>query len=404
MRERFLRALPALSFAVVGVGVSIWIQTLHAELSRDITYTSFCNISTTINCDAVLTSPYAYLGGVTVAIWGILFYLGTVGMVVASVFVEPQRRREIAANAAVGLGILGLLFSAYMAVVAFFILNTVCLMCTALYLVSIGYFAGAWRLRPAPIARRRGGAQVSPKRMAQDRRVLIGCVVAGAALIAFGAWEAVGGRSVRLDAEGIRRENPDLYAWFQARPVLEVGPGGHSRGPADAAVTLVEFSDFDCPHCARLDETITRLMRSKRLDVRVVFRHFPLNAQCNPAAQGTRHPAACDAATAAECAGEQGRFWQYQHILFSRQGRFQRADLLGYARDLGLEPAAFERCMDSGEARARVESDAREGARLGVQSTPTIFINGRRIEGAPKEDVLLDALTLARENTAARHP
>lgn len=396
MQERLLKALPALLFAVAGIGVSIWIQSIHSELAKDVTYTSFCNINSRVNCDVVLTSPYAYFGGVTVALWGVLFYGLVTLAVVASAVPARQRQRELAAATAIGLSVLGLLFSLYLALVAFFILETICIMCSALYIVSIGLFASSWWLRPPPPPRRRGGQ--APSRAAQNRRVLAVSVAAGAVLVLFGLWEVFGGRSPRLDAEGIRREKPDLYAWFQARPVLDVSRDGHARGPADAAVTLVEFSDFDCPHCARLDEAINQLLRAERPDVRVVFRHFPLNSECNPSAQGTRHPEACQAAYASECAGEQTKFWQYQHILFSRQGRFQRADLVGYARQLGLDLEAFERCLDGEDVRRRVERDAREGARLGVQSTPTLFINGRRIEGAPQADVLLDAITLARES------
>lgn len=403
MRERLLRALPALLFAVAGIGLSVWIQSIHAELTRDVTYTSFCNINSNIDCDRVLTSAYATFAGSTVALWSMLFYLIVAAAITCTAVLEPHRQRERAANLAIGLAILGLVFSVYMAVVAFFVLKTICLMCSGLYLVSLGLFATAWRLRPPPPTRKRGGT-TTQSRATQNRRVLTVSLAAGALLIGLGVWEVAADRSPRLDADGIRRERPEIYEWFQARPVVDLEDGGHARGPGDAAVTLVEFSDFDCPHCARLDETITRLMRSERLGIRVVFRHFPLNAQCNPAAQGTRHPEACDAAVAAECAGEQDRFWPYQHTLFSRQGRFSRSDLVGYARQHGLDIEAFERCMDGGEARARVERDAREGARAGVQSTPTIFINGRRIEGAPKEDVLIDALTLARESkpSAAR--
>jgi len=402
MQERFLKALPVLLFAIGGIGVGIWIEGIHRQLSADVTYTSFCNVNSRVNCDAVLTSSYAYLGGVTVSLWAIGFYLSVVAAALGAVFFAAPKQRASSANAVFGLSILGILFSLYMAVVAFFVLKTVCLMCTMLYLISLGLFASAWRLRHVPTSGRgRGTAQSQQE---SNRKVLAGCALAGLLLVLFGAWEALGGRGEALDAEGIRREKPDVYAWFENRPVVDVPAGGHARGPEDAAVTLVEFSDFDCPHCARLDETISGLLRAQRPDVRVIFKHFPLNSECNPAAQGTRHPAACLAAIAAECAGEQDRFWQYQHSLFAQQGRFQRAELVSYARRLELDVGAFERCLDSDAARQRVESDAREGARLGVQSTPTIFINGRRVEGAPKADVLLDALTLARERNARAVP
>ena len=400
MQRRILNALPVILFALCGVAVSVMIQDIHRQLSADVTFTSFCNINSQINCDVVLMSPYAYLGGITVSLWAILFYVGVVVAALASVRFDKARQREGAARVVFGMSVLGLLFSIYMAVVAFFILGTLCLMCSALYLVSRGLFASAWRLRSATNSAH-GGKRTGEGTAGNDKKVLLASLGAGALLIAFGAFGVLGGGSEPLDAEGIRQTKPDIYRWFMERPRVDVPTEGHSRGPVDAAVTLVEFSDFNCPHCAHLDETISQILRGKHPDLRVVFRHFPLSSDCNSAAKSTIHPTACLAAVAAECAGEQDRFWQYEHTLFANQGSFRRSDLVGYARIVGLDVAAFERCLESDEARARVENDAREGARLGVQSTPTIFLNGRRIEGAPKGDVLLDAITLARDEITA---
>ena len=105
----------------------------------------------------------------------------------------------------------------------------------------------------------------------------------------------------------------------------------------------------------------------------------------------------CAAAIAAECAGEQGKFWQYAHLLFENQPNFSTSDLDGYADDIGLDLQAFAACVDSEETRARVEMDTKAGVDLGVQSTPTVFINGRRIEGDLGDD-LANALILASES------
>jgi len=128
----------------------------------------------------------------------------------------------------------------------------------------------------------------------------------------------------------------------------------------------------------------------------LVFRHFPLDSDCNPAITGPPVLDRCKAAVAAECAGEQKKFWQYGRTLFENQPHFSDDDLHRYAQAVGLDLEAFDACLQSGAARARVERDAKQGAALEIRSTPTVFINGRRIEGDLRED-LRTALVLARE-------
>lgn len=400
MGKRFLEALPALLFAVAGVVVCFVIEGIHAELKADATFVSFCNVNSRINCDIVLTSPYAYLFGVTVSLWGLLFYAVVAGGTLAAAFLERARQREAAARFVFGLSLVGLLFSAYMAVVSFFVLQTVCLMCSALYVAGIGLFVAALRLRNRSGLTGGRSKAALREREARDRQMLVAGVGGGTLLAAAGAIAvAVGGGpgASRLSADEIRSQRPEIARWFGERPRVDVPSDGHALGAADASVVLVGFSDFECPHCARLDETLRELIRSEHPDLKVVFRHFPLSSDCNAAAASNFHRDACTAAAAAECAGEQERFWPYQQMLFEHQGALGRAQLLGYARSVGLDMAAFEGCLDSDRARERVRRDAELGTRLGVQSTPTIFLNGRRIEGAPKGDVLLDAITLARQ-------
>jgi protein-disulfide isomerase len=113
-----------------------------------------------------------------------------------------------------------------------------------------------------------------------------------------------------------------------------------------------------------------------------VFHHFPLDPGCNPEVATLVHRSACEAAIAAECAARFGRFWDYHDRLFADQTRLGRDDLIATAVDLGIDRAAFTACLHDGAARARVVADAAAGARIGVKSTPTLFIDGRTVEGA----------------------
>ena len=142
-------------------------------------------------------------------------------------------------------------------------------------------------------------------------------------------------------------------------------------GPATAPVTIVEWSDYECPHCRRAQQVLDRLRGEFPDTVRLLFKDFPLPS----------HPGAVPAASAARCAGAQGRYWEYHDLLFVAQPDFSRDHLIGYARRLGLDVGRFTDCLDSGRHRDAVIADHRAGLEAGVRVTPTFFINQRKIEG-----------------------
>ena len=395
MSERVKKIVPAAVIAAIGLAVSAVIQVVHARLAADVNYLSFCNVSANVNCDVVLGSRYASLAGLPVSMWAILYYLATFGMLAGIVVANRATTRETLGTVVFGAAVWGLLFSFYMAVVAFFVLRTVCLMCSALYLVSIGLFLAAWHLR--------SGLRVDERhrvvgRAGQERVVFIGGVLAAVVLIAFGGWEALGRGSSPMDAGEIKRRRPEFYHWYLSQPVAEVpiDAGRNTRGSADAPVSIVEFSDFECGHCAAFHESLDDVLHRLGPSVRVDFRHFPLDSACNPKVATSVHQSACLAAVAAECAGEQGKFWQYHNLLFANQQELGRAFLIQYATRLGMDVARFTDCLGSAAAAARVRDDAEEGARLGIDSTPTLFINGRKIKGALEPELLTNAVILAK--------
>lgn len=149
--------------------------------------------------------------------------------------------------------------------------------------------------------------------------------------------------------------------------------GFPSSGPPDAPVTIVEFSDFECPYCARLLPTLQRVKHQYAGKVRVVYRHYPLTGI---------HPNAWKAAEAALCAGEQGRFWDLHDLMFAEQGALTVPDVKEKATRLQLDAEAFNQCLDSGRHHGAVLADVRAGDAVGVSGTPAMFVNGRFIGGA----------------------
>ena len=148
--------------------------------------------------------------------------------------------------------------------------------------------------------------------------------------------------------------------------------GRPSKGPAGAPVQIIEFSDFECPFCFRVNPTVAQVLSTYGDRVRLVYRHLPL----------PNHPNARPAAEASACANEQGRFWEYHDRLFANQSRLAAADLKQHAADLGLDTAKFNSCVDSRRFQKDVDADLDAAQLLGVSGTPHFFINGRALSGA----------------------
>lgn len=162
--------------------------------------------------------------------------------------------------------------------------------------------------------------------------------------------------------------------------------GAPVKGPGGAPIKLVEFSDFQCPYCARINPALAEVRERYGDKLQVVFRQFPLRQI---------HPQAQKAAEAALCAGDQGKFWAMHDALFANQQQLGEASLKAKAGELGLDRARFETCLDSDAKAEAVQEDLEAGERAGVAGTPAIYINGRPVQlqsGRPFADQLAEVI------------
>ncbi len=180
----------------------------------------------------------------------------------------------------------------------------------------------------------------------------------------------------RLIAEGYeRQEIEEHYATRYGRDEsvqLEL-EGAPTRGSPMAQVTVVEFSDFECPYCGRAHPIVQQLLNEFEGRVRLVFKNFPLSG----------HPHAMTAARAAVAAGNQGKFWEMHDLLFEHQRQLEDEDIDRYAEQLGLDMERFHADMESPETQQKIDADREEGHRVDVHGTPTFFIDGRRFSEPP---------------------
>ena len=171
-----------------------------------------------------------------------------------------------------------------------------------------------------------------------------------------------------------------------SRLTIPVSEADHRSGPDDAPVTLVEYGDFECPHCGAAYPYVEDARREMGPRLRFVYRYFPLKEM---------HPHAMHAAEAAEAAGAQGKFWQMHGMLFEHQDALEDANLIRYAKALHLDGKRFASELASEAHAERIREDIRSGIRSGVNGTPTFFINGVRYDGSWEASDLLAALEAA---------
>ena len=172
-----------------------------------------------------------------------------------------------------------------------------------------------------------------------------------------------------------------------------VPTGAPLLGNEKAKVQIIEFSDFACPYCSELAENLKKVKQRYGDKVALYYKHFPMDIACNPMLTRPFHQDACQAAKAAICAYDQGKFWEMHDILFSNQQAQTAKDLENYAGQLQLDLDRFRSCMRSEEAKKRLKQDIDDGLKLNFRGTPVFYINGQQFQGAYPVETLEEIIS-----------
>ncbi|MFO0632793.1 MAG: thioredoxin domain-containing protein [Nannocystaceae bacterium] len=370
--------LALLFVALLGVADGVYLTLVHLdyEVGRA-GLASACHRFSSTGC-SVTAGRYGDFAGVPVATLGLggalaIAVLAVLGWRRASRWEDPMRA-----------GVVVLAGLAVVASVTMAVFSTLegawCPFCVAWYGINLAQALLAWRCRDTHL----GVRDIIDDALGLPS--LLAAVVFGASVTGTMLW--YGARKLELEAERDAAIIPALVAELRASPPQRVGvPDAPRKGPADAEIVIVEFGDFECPHCRKLYEAVEATIASSPRRIAVEFAHFPLDSSCNPKVD-RRHPHACGAAIAAECARRQGKFWELAAELFAHQDALEREALREYAGGIGLDVDAFDRCMVDPEVAARVTADAELGLALGITGTPTFFVNGYKWTGAMPAAVL----------------
>lgn len=375
--------------AALGAALSAVVLYIHHQLSSGQGgYTSFCDVSARLSCDVVLASSYANVLGIPVAGWALAAYLATAALAFSLRNARSEARTRAAATLAAFTAAM-LVVSLYFFAVSTFVIGVACPLCLSLDAVNIALVGAA-------VAIVRSLNAAAPPGWTPTRFWIptAGVIAALVVVLVFIQMPKSGSTQV-MSVDEIREKDPRFYAWYISQPVIDLQLDEKDRSSVEQ-ITLVEFSDFECPACGRAFLDLTPILESARVPVKLVHRNFPLSSGCNPQVKQEGHPHACQAAVAYECASAQGKQKEYYRTLFQNQSALDTPSLVGYAARVGLDQGEFERCLASPAAAAKVAADVAAGAAVGVESTPTFFINGRKVPGSLRPEHFQYALAIER--------
>src|SRR3954447_701276 len=380
-----------MAFALLGIAASIAAAYVHSNLLRNPDYASFCDINATISCKSAYLSRYGSIGGVPVAVGGVVFFAWVLLMLWGArgrSAIKDTAPAYIFAASTFALGAV-----LYLAYASFFILKEVCPLCVATYLAVIGVFVVSGSAGSASLAS-------LPRQVLRDLRTLVSTpapLIATLVFIAAVSWLVTSFPSAAeppavVEAPPLSADQrTELARWWDLQPRVAQFPYGNDG----AKVLVLEFADFQCPHCRQMyfayKPVLDKYLTGHAQEVKFIFKTWPLSSGCNPSVPGVHFSATCEASAAFVMARDHGTGDALKDWFFLHQDELNPATVRRAAADIGKIAdfdAQYSRALET------VRSDASAGTKLAVNSTPSFFVNGKRVPegGLPPQyfDALID--------------
>ncbi len=353
--------------ALVGLASSIWLSHLYYSVRGGMGgFRSFCNIGATMNCDAVAASPWAEIfPGVPLSSLAAGGFLAIFAATIAARI--PGWRRE-SLRFLFLLSLVSALFTFGYLGIMMLQLKTLCLFCLVIDGVTLASLAILLGLKPE-----------SPRKAPVDGSQWKTLIAVGGGALLVAVVLLKGMDQTEIPAATLEEVAQSVVS----SPVVTLGPGaeGSAFGNPKAPITIVKFSDLQCPACRMGAVLLNSIVNRYPDQVRVVYRNFPLDPSCNRKIERSMHPVACEAARVALCAASEGRFKETYERIFEFQADLRPGKALELAREAGADESRITSCVATPGTAELIARDIDEGIALGVQSTPTFFINGHRVEG-----------------------
>jgi protein-disulfide isomerase/uncharacterized membrane protein len=387
-----------------GLALCIYLYSLHvALLMGEIKSGLLCSGENRLGCLSVASSSYSIMMGLPISSWGAIFYSALVMFGLGGVIFWRDCGWAFL-RWAFFLAVLGLAFDIYLVFIMIFRIKAICWICVATYIINfviiITLVKQVWR-EPKPRVSLRAifpGIKDAQGIDLYYRNIIKGIFLGGILLTSFVVIAGSQLLSNTLTENDRERLTKIIRNLSRQKPKIMEVKNRPFIGTDDAKLTIVEFSDFLCPYCAKASKYLKLAASSVHDTARFVFRHYPLDKSCNQWLSSNVHPGACLLAEGSVCAYEQNKFWDYHDTAFETKGKISRSVVMGIASSIGLDLSTFESCLNSGRGLKVVDEDIRAAIKARVRSTPTLFINGRKLRGVPKPWMLDEIFQYSEKN------
>lgn len=391
---------------------------------------SFCSISEHVNCEQVHMSDWSSIGGVPLASFGLGFYLLMIVVALLGMSGQVLRREESRDFITVSA------FLASLSSVALFLISelkigALCPVCLAMYLTNFILLGLSWsipsgeglagRVRHAFRAGFRLLGIWIPGKVGFSELLVRIITIFGLCLVLASVISSkflftqlyISNQPAEVDVRGDQLRAltvPYVKAWQEEAvvdlPILrnQIVAGDFTKGKEAAPIKIIEFSDFECPHCQKLGTALAQMVKEYPDSIEVVHRDFPLDQSCNRFS-GPLHRGACKAAEFARCAGEQGKFWGVAELFFLSgipEGSTERVienKIFKEVEALGLDEGPMRECLSSGRHMVKIKQDIESGDTLKIQGTPAVWINGRYVK-TPHPDVIREIIEKLKDESS----
>ena len=381
---------------VLGLIVTGVLTATHYRIAEEgLMQKSFCTFSSKVDCDIPLTSAYSHVWRIPNSELGFLFYV-VIGSLALWGLLNTRRRESIFSFIVLASGA-ALIYAIYMAYLLLIKLAIICIFCMASHLLTCLIFLFALIVRALPPwnlpqfglhyivnSFRRQSNPETRTAFFQYLGISMAIYLVGI-LFFFGLNEQAHSKEPTFNKSSL------LVHFYRQEPVAIATAGRPTWGRVDAPVTIVDFSDFQCPFCRRAAFSLKPYVGEFRKDVKIVYLNYPLDSTCNPHLDQARHPAACLAAQAALCAYKQGNasFWKLHDLIFKNQDHLtQHLIIEELAPKVGIPATQMRQCIESGQSDSMIAEDIEMGQKAELQGTPAIYINGRYLNGWAQPSVL----------------
>jgi protein-disulfide isomerase/uncharacterized membrane protein len=365
---------------ILGLLASIELSRIHYNTHTNPEYHSLCAISEDINCETVALSSYSIFAGLPLSIWGIAGYIVILSLTVVALFFKRPLTIPLLSPLLFFTHV-AFLASLYLAYVSATKIDSLCIYCTATYIINAIILILAWI--------------VTIKANQSIKFIISGDIlflikkpfVTIALFVVCSATPIIAYSTINSYWE---------VALWEDITILNTGKvnGSHYMGASSPVITIYEYTDYECPYCRTSHRNIREILQKYDDQIQLVHRHFPLDDACNPIVNREFNQHSCMLSMAAECAAAQKKFWEMNDAIFSALDsmRVQELDIKRLALQLGLSRKEFESCLEQKQPLEEIQRQIQMGIKHKIRATPTFIINNQTFTGRITEKQILELL------------